>query len=196
MDLYCNKQSIKENINSKMTRIEKITRRFFNFVDKNLQAPCWIWTGARSGGRLPHQRYGVFRPTWFTNDRKMEYSHRTSYILHHGLLLPNDEVLHTCDVPLCVNPDHLFKGTQQENVDDMVMKDRHTRGSRNGVAILTEENIVKIKMLRSKGLLHREIAVMFGVCRATISMILEGKNWKHVQNTAITRASEKILIQR
>ena len=144
MDLYCNKQSIKENINSKMTRIEKIT----------------------------------------------------SYILHHGLLLPNDEVLHTCDVPLCVNPDHLFKGTQQENVDDMVMKDRHTRGSRNGVAILTEENIVKIKMLRSKGLLHREIAVMFGVCRATISMILEGKNWKHVQNTAITRASEKILIQR
>lgn len=162
-----------------MTRIEKIIQRFFKFVDKNSQSPCWIWLGARAGGRLTHQRYGVFRPTWFLNDRKMEYAHRISYILHHELLLPEEEILHTCDVPLCVNPNHLFKGTQQDNVDDMVAKNRHTNGIRNGRAILTEDDIIKIKDLRKQGLFHREIAEIFNVSRPAISLILEKVNWKH-----------------
>lgn len=162
------------------SRVERIISRFFKFVDKESNPPCWMWTGAKAGGREKHQRYGYFRPTWFKGDRKQDYAHRVSYIIHFELLLPEDTILHSCDTPLCVNPDHIFKGTQQLNVDDMVSKNRHTFGERNGMAILSEQDIADVFIMRANGMFHHEIASKFGVSRPTISLILEGKNWKHM----------------
>lgn len=76
---------------------------------------CWIWTG-------PTNNHGYGR---FGGSR---YAHRVSYQLAHGPIPPGMVVLHRCDNPPCVNPDHLSLGTQRDNVRDMVTKGRHNPG--------------------------------------------------------------------
>lgn len=81
---------------------------------------CWIWgmsvrTGRRGG-------YGQIKV-----GKKMVSAHRISYLIHKGEIPKDLQVLHSCDVRSCVNPDHLFLGTQQENMDDMINKGRAKR---------------------------------------------------------------------
>ena len=91
---------------------------FWSNVDKT--SGCWLWTGSTNGCG-----YGQF-----TYNGKLEKAHRVSWQIHHGPLplwsghTTGICVLHRCDVPLCVNPDHLFLGTQGDNVADMIEKGR------------------------------------------------------------------------
>lgn len=87
---------------------------------------CWIWTANATG-----DGYGLILV-----DRKRQYAHRFSYRLHYGELDKALHVLHRCDVPYCVNPDHLFLGTQADNMRDMRRKNRQARlrGSQLGRA--------------------------------------------------------------
>ena len=86
-------------------------------------------------------------------------------------------VCHMCDMPSCVNPDHLFLGTQDENMRDKVQKHRQARGELHGSARLTEEIVREIRAsTRSQEALGRE----YGVSQVAISRIKLGKNWKHV----------------
>lgn len=179
-----NQSSFKETGNMRLSdesRLAGIERRFWSFVaiaddDEN----CWLWKGGLTGGKLPYQRYGYFRPTWKEGDRSNDYAHRVAFILTCGPIPEGQNVLHRCDVPLCVNPAHLFTGSQKENVEDQVRKNRHTYGSRNGCAILTESDVVNILALRQQGMIHQDIASRYGVNRATITMALLGRTWKHV----------------
>lgn len=131
---------------------------------------CWHFTGytpASRGG------YGEFD---FKSGKRM-LAHRAAYLLLKGDDPGKQLVCHRCDVPRCVNPDHLFLGSIQDNMDDRNAKGRQARGERNGPAKLTEE---QVRAIRADQRLHREIAADYGVADHTISAIKNRKTWKHI----------------
>lgn len=135
--------------------------RFFGYIE-NDDKGCWIWKGAQAGGG-----YGTF---FF--EGKQVPAHRRSWEIQNGPVPKGLWVLHKCDVRACVNPDHLFLGTRQDNMDDMKAKGRQSRKPSRGRQILFEEDIIKIRHLYSRGMLQREIGNLFGVGQAQISKIL------------------------
>jgi hypothetical protein len=93
--------------------------RFWNQVNKGTMNECWNWTG------VPNMwGYGQIREEGGRNAKK-KLAHRISWIIHNGTIPTGMLVLHTCDNPLCVNPNHLWLGTHQDNIDDMMRKGRH-----------------------------------------------------------------------
>ena len=93
--------------------------RFWKKVNRS--STCWLWLGARGGGRpdAPYNTYGIFRYRG-----KNTQAHRLSWIIANGGIPDGLMVLHRCDTPLCVRPDHLFLGTQSENMKDAAAKKR------------------------------------------------------------------------
>ena len=129
---------------------------------------CWIWTGGFHGTR-----------PIITDDapkQKTRTAHRVSYELFKGEIPRGMCVCHTCDVPACVNPNHLWLGTQQENTADRSNKGRTARnfGEKCGHAKLTWSDIAEIRNDARPAI---EIARSYGVSQATISNILNGKRW-------------------
>ncbi len=134
---------------------------------------CWLWPGVQHGkwyGR--HTEKGV-----------RKYAHRLSYEYHKGPIPEGLSVLHKCDVPLCINPDHLWAGTHLENVADMVAKNRHAkersgpRGEGTANAKLNEAQVMEI--LGEQGR-HGDIGKRYGVSQHAVSCIKRGATWKHV----------------
>ena len=146
---------------------EPIKDRFHKKYVKKLDG-CWIW----SAYKIP-SGYGQL---WC--DGKNRRAHRVSYELHKGDIPEGVCVLHRCDTPSCVNPEHLFLGTHKDNVDDKVSKGRQARGSTNGNSKLTEDDIVIIKRRLAIGESHRSIAIDFNVSSTTITDINTGKIWR------------------
>ena len=133
---------------------------------------CWHWTGS-----LDQNGYGQFR-----NAKGIrELVHRASWRLFTGTEAGKLCVLHKCDVPRCVNPEHLFLGTQRDNIKDMHSKGRakqgHLHGSKSPNAKLTEE---LVKMIRNSDKPVLRLAKENGVSRAVIYDIKQKKTWKHV----------------
>jgi len=157
-----------------------LNARFFSKVDKT--AECWIWNAARQALNYK-SGYGVIR-VYINGKRTMIGAHRLSYIMHHGELDNNLFVCHTCDNPLCVNPDHLFLGTQKDNIHDAVLKGRHFHaelpGELNPAAKLTEPLVEGIKLLHKEGFGTSRLARMYGVHRTTIQKIMRNKTWRDI----------------
>lgn len=115
--------------------------------------------------------------------QSLVYVHREVFKDHN----PNVEILgvimHTCDMPNCVNPKHLIHGTQADNIADMVAKGRRVvlKGSAQGGAKLTEADIPIIRMRLKYGATYASISRDYGVSETTIRFIDIGKNWKHVK---------------
>lgn len=134
---------------------------------------CWEWqAGTTSFG------YGCAR---FKD--KMQSAHRVSWELAYGEIENGLFVLHECDNSACVNPKHLFLGTQQNNVDDMLKKNRSVppRGEMNGRHKLTSSQVIRIRELgEAKQMQQKEIAELMGVSDATVNLILKRKTWKSV----------------
>lgn len=128
---------------------------------------CWNWKKALGSGG-----YGV---TWYNG--KTVYAHRMSYFAFNGDFDPNFLILHTCDNPSCVNPKHLILGSDQDNSSDMVNKNRSAKGSKNGLAKLTEDMIPTI---RESVLSSRALSNLLGVSKTVILDIKRNKIWKHV----------------
>lgn len=140
--------------------------RFWAKVEKS--DGCWNWTGYTTRG------YGRF----YTGHKKIEvYAHRYSYELAYGESTAGFMVCHKCDNPRCVRPDHLFLGTQAENLRDMRDKGRQSRGDRAGNALLSDDIV---RFIRSSSERRPELAKKFGVSVATIHNVLAGRIWKHV----------------
>ncbi len=110
------------------------------------------------------------------------YAHKMSYIAYRGPVPEGTKVLHSCDNPACINPEHLFLGSQQDNVDDMFAKNRDgVTGAKNRHAKLSENDVREIKDKLKAGVTQRSLADRFNVCRQTIGSIADGSNWRHVQ---------------
>ena len=133
---------------------------------------CWLWQATKSA-----TGYGSFRI-----DGRSWSAHRIAWELtngpipegagYHGIC-----VLHHCDVRACVNPDHLFLGTNAENAADRTNKGRTARGDRNGNVSLTDEQVLSI---RSDSRLQYEIATEYGICQTNVSAIHRRLTWKHL----------------
>lgn len=144
--------------------------RFWEKVNTSGPNGCWVWTAStfRHG-------YGKF---WL--DGKLRYAHRVSWKWTNGPIPEGLWVLHKCDNPPCVRPDHLFLGTDLDNKKDKVKKGRQARGSTHGCSRLTEQDVRRIRALVGLGFLQREIAEMFEVSRSHVSSVVNRKFWKHV----------------
>lgn len=122
---------------------------------------CWLWTGAVTGSG-----YGAFRK---------ESVHRFSFRIHKSNIPMGSQVLHKCDTPLCVNPDHLFLGTQKDNITDCQSKGRNVRRSNHGMAKLNDAKVCEI---RKSGLTNAALAREFGVGIRHIFRIKSMERWK------------------
>lgn len=156
------------------TRASLITR-FWRSVNKKgpvhpTLGQCWIWKNG--------DWYG-----YIFLDYKQYYVHRVSWELHKGKIPEGLFVLHRCDNPGCVNPDHLFLGTQKTNMRDCANKGRinpgkpDNRGERNGQAVLTADDVLKIRCMHRKGINTQEIATIFAVSTKHVRAIVRRKRW-------------------
>lgn len=146
---------------------------FWARAEPDLNTGCWLWTGAAT----KDDGYGQF-------GKPVVLAHRYAWVLAYGPIPEGDGhhgtcVLHRCDTPRCINPAHLFLGTQGENVEDMVSKGRCRRapGEANRHAVLTREDVLAI---RASGLPQAELAAIYGVQPPAISRILSRQRWKHI----------------
>ena len=132
---------------------------------------CWI------SHYSPGDRYARI---W--HNGKHMLAHRYAWKIAFGEIPDDTCVLHHCDNPKCVNPDHLFLGTNQENVDDKMKKNRHgcSGGSRNSNAKLNISQVTKIKELLIGHIPQRKIAAIFHVSQRTIAKINLGLSYTEV----------------
>jgi len=160
---------------------EKIINRFFSFVyvSDNITEDydqCWKWTGPKTGSNR----------ACFIIGRTVVLAYRYIYALvKNNKIIPiqSKKVCHKCDNEYCVNPSHLFLGTDSDNVNDKVNKNRQSKGTATGMAKLTDSKVREIRQyLANKrlNLTQREIAAVFDVHQTIISDINLGNTWKHV----------------
>ncbi len=144
---------------------EAVKKRFFSKVKKT--RGCWYWTGCKL-----KVGYGVFRIS-----HKNYRSHRLSWEIYNGKIPKDLCVLHTCDVRSCVNPKHLWLGTQKDNMRDMNEKGRvNTK--------LTKAQVIKIRKIYREGKTSTtntyRLAEHFNVHQTLISLIIRKKSWSHL----------------
>lgn len=143
--------------------------RFWRLVEKS--SHCWSWLG-----ETDKDGYGRF---WYRGSTKR--AHRCSWMLCQGRIPTGQQVLHRCDNPRCVRPDHLFLGTLRDNVNDMLSKGRSLKGERHSQAKLTEEQVICVLQWRPGcGQLLRELAAEFRVSITALELVRSGTNWKHL----------------
>jgi hypothetical protein len=111
--------------------------------------------------------------------RRHTGAHRVSWELSHGKVPVGLYVLHHCDTPCCVNPDHLFLGTDADNRADCVQKGRQARGTTSGNAKLTEQQVREIRAYGRKD--YALTAKLYGVSRATARRIAMKLSWSHLR---------------
>ncbi len=151
--------------------------RFWKFVSAEPNTGCWLWTGTGQGNG-----YGLF---WALPKRVA--AHRASWELANGPIPDGLLVPHKCDVRLCVNPDHLFLGTQSENLFDMSAKGRHflqrnperaMYGELAPAAKLTWAIAREIRRRRSEGVSTRQLAKEAGVSKVAVLYVLRNETWR------------------
>ena len=139
---------------------------------------CWEWTGYKT-----KKGYGNIN----TGNGKMIRVHRFSWEIHNGLEIPDGLVVcHHCDNPSCVNPHHLFVGTQQENVADMISKGRNYILEKHTFmkSKISKEDVIKIRTEYSEGfkngLTYLSLAKQYGIGETQVYRIVKRKSWEWV----------------
>ena len=134
---------------------------------------CWLWVAATD-----HNGYGVIGRGG--HDGQMMSAHRVGFILFREPLSNGEPLLHSCHNSLCVNPWHLRKGSQWENVHDMIESGRMPRGEDRGHAKITSLDAQEIRFLYGLGHTQKELGKRFGLCQQTVSQIVTREKWTHV----------------
>lgn len=152
---------------------QTIQQGYEKFVIKNPDG-CWGWTGCKS-----NPGYGQFR-----FNMKRERAHRASWIINFGEIPKGMFVLHKCDNRICSNPEHLFLGTNLDNIKDMISKKRHSyigaKGSKNHMAKLTEKQVLEIRRRLSMGETNTSLAKEFFLHYNTILDIKNKSIWRNL----------------
>lgn len=143
-------------------------RKFLSRMVVNEKSGCWEWIAGKYPGG-----YGGF-----ALHGKTGHAHRASYELHFGKIPDGMHVLHRCDNRPCVNPEHLFLGTQLDNIADKKAKERQAKGITHGSAKLTEQDVLDIRAIR--GMSQRAIGRQYGIGQAQVKDIRQGRYWKHL----------------
>lgn len=143
--------------------------RFWQKVDKT--GECWNWTAF-----ISKKGYGLF-----SVKNRSQRAHRVSYELAHGPIPDGMQVLHHCDNRRCVNPAHLFLGTNADNMADKTAKGRQARfvanGEKNHRTKLTSENVLAIRASIGRPV---DLAAEYGVSPSTIVCVRSRRHWKHI----------------
>lgn len=159
--------------------------RFHTYYEARRSTECWEWAGPLSTGG-----YGLFvfrsatHPAAFPmqqgNPMVTYFAHRVSFALA-GADPGESVLLHLCNNPKCVNPNHLVAGTQAQNNAHRQLSGKSVRGERQGSAKLTDAAVTSIRREYALGAeSQRALARRHGVSQATISRVLLRKNWRHV----------------
>jgi hypothetical protein len=159
-------------------QLRELENRISARVSIPQRGDCHEWQGA-----LTYNGYGRIGV-----NGKVQRVHRVAYELAHGPIPEGIVVCHRCDNPRCCNPDHLFLGTTQENVDDKVQKGRHKPftsdrviGEKNPRALLTAADVTKIrKRYTTSGVTLKQLASEYGVHFDTISKAVNRVTWSHL----------------
>lgn len=128
---------------------------------------CWLWEGSAGP-----KNYGVMRI-----DGKAQRAHRVSYSLYFGKIPEGKQVLHRCDTPCCVNPEHLFLGTNADNMADRDAKCRMAKGERHGMAKITER---QARAIYTESGTYKEIGSRYGISGDAVGLIKRRKKWVHI----------------
>jgi hypothetical protein len=149
---------------------EEAKLRFMENIKISLSG-CWEWTKSKH-----RQGYGNFM-------YKMKHclAHRVAWLLFKGVLKEKDVICHKCDNTSCVNPDHLFLGTQKDNMKDMFLKHRKDhKGIKHPKHRLTEQEFLEIRKLINEGLTQEVIAQKFKITNSQVGSIKHRRTWKHI----------------
>lgn len=143
--------------------IESVKRRILSKTIKT-ESGCWLYPGTKKN-KYGHAGISIHDQNLFV--------HRVAYEVFIGPIPDSLQVCHTCDVPNCVNPQHLFIGTQQNNVDDMWQKGRAVKppkliGLCNHKAVLTKGQVKEIQQRVAAGAQQREVAAIFNCSQSTV----------------------------
>lgn len=155
----------------KVTPIKERFERYFSIPYPNVK-DCWEWKA-----RISNFGYGQFA----IKAGNVKQAHRLSYEIYIGKIPKGKLVCHSCDNRKCVNPKHLWLGTQKDNVRDMWSKNRAkiSPGDKNGSAKLNWEKVDNIRKLRRDKLIYyKDLAKMFNVDYSTIKNIINNRSWK------------------
>lgn len=128
---------------------------------------CWEWQGS-----LNFKGYG-----WFRVQGRTWKAHRFSYTVFHGDIPKGVHIMHLCDNPGCVNPDHLKPGTNADNVSDRQAKGR---GRWDHLTKTDEATVIRVREMRANGAKHSDIAEAVGLEVHHVSDICQRRTWKHV----------------
>ena len=158
---------------------ESTIARFWTKVDVREPDECWPWTAAVRSTRC---QYGVLKV-----DGRVALAHRLSYEIANGEIPDGALVCHACDVPLCVNPAHLFAGSYRDNAVDALQKGRmtpvetrHQAGDENVNARLTDDTVRAIRADRAAGMNLVPLAEKYAVGYSTVRDVVTGRTWAHV----------------
>ena len=149
-------------------RTAPLEYRFWAMVDRQGDADCWLWTG-----QLSANGYGKIK----TSDGSIGV-HRVAWQLHYGSIPNGTFVCHKCDVRNCVNPDHLFLGEHADNMRDMALKGRQSKGQKVHSAILSPSQVREIQAAEG---IYREIGNRYGVSVSTVCDIKTGRSWAWIK---------------
>lgn len=151
-----------------------IIKRFSNKYKIDPETNCWIWQATKTGRGIA--KYGYLKV-----NKTMKVAHRISYEIFKGPIPDGLNVCHKCDVYSCVNPDHLFLGTQIDNMKDMIKKGRSSKniGENNIQCKLSEQIVNNIRNIYNKNpkVNKSSIAREYNVTPTTICNIIKGKLW-------------------
>lgn len=150
--------------------------RFFQRIEK-LPNGCWKWRGYIRPKGMGYGEIGF--------GGRSILVHRYSWLIHFGEIPTGKSVLHKCDNPSCVNPEHLFLGTHADNMADCVRKGRQSKGEQRYNSKLTDSDVRTISSLIQAGETYTDIGRRFGIKQSSVSDIASGRIWKHVKRPSV-----------